>query len=376
MRRVELIEGVNEILKAVQESGLRLASRALLTATKERDWSLNMVKALRNYTIKASAFSPAARDLTHVFHLLYLEDAEVWAQLLDTEKKDRRVITSIRNDVNFIHNYLPKISKMITPASLALVKEEESGLKYKDKDVLSIIVIEDKDRLSSPERIIEVLDSVGTLYKACALMNGVPPEGLSVISCDSGSDKSFDFLGAAKVIECLKEFILSLWDRVVFFREKQVEQRIELVNKSLPLYERLGDLVKEKKLAPEMAEIIRRDVFEATGKFIKSGASIPELKAVSHYDPRALMAPEPKLLVSAPDAPSGDTEQPEAKGGEGVRAEVEPTRDSPSELNFDNLEDAERSTLIKLLEKARGNNLQDTLADEGEADADMASSEY
>ena len=59
-----------------------------------------------------------------------------------------------------------------------------------------------------------------------------------VIACDSGSDKSFDFLGVATVIECVKELILSLWNRVIYFSEYRMSERIKLVAEALPVIEK------------------------------------------------------------------------------------------------------------------------------------------
>ena len=118
-----------------------------------------------------------------------------------------------------------------------------------------------------------------------------------LLACDSGSDKSFDFLGLAKLVEMVKEIILSLWDRVVFFREKQMGERIDLIAKSLPVIERIVEMEKLNHLAPEQAEILRRNIVSGVEKFIQAGAIIPEVESHSRYNPRQLMAPEPKLLA-------------------------------------------------------------------------------
>jgi len=128
-------------------------------------------------------------------------------------------------------------------------------------------------------------------------MENQPENTLSVVACDSGSDKSFDLLGAAKIITCVKELILSVWDRAVFFREKQVAQRLELMTQSLPILEKVSVLEREGHLAPEQAELVRRGVSEGLRQFLACGAVIPEMVGSSHFEPRQLMAAEPKLLT-------------------------------------------------------------------------------
>ncbi|HYG11113.1 MAG TPA: hypothetical protein VD835_14290 [Pyrinomonadaceae bacterium] len=350
MRREEIVNGVNEVISALEGSGLPTNIRRPIGKEISPEIVVKILASLRHYTISASNFSNAARQLVNILGLEYLESAEMWVEILVASDKARNIVFEVRNDMVFATEFLPRIAHLVKPQSLGLIDKgtDETGSKYNDRDILSIIIIEEGDKVSSPERLIEVLESINTLYRVCATMLGIPPEGLSVIGCDSGSDKSFDFLGAAKVIECLKEFILSMWDRVVFFREKQLEERIELVNKSLPVYERIAELVTEKKLEPEMGEILRRKIFEGTSKFIKAGVTIPEIEKVSIQPPRALMAPEPKLLVSAPeDALGVEQDNSPTEGSSSKNAE------ELSKANVKGLSDEEQMILMNLLKKVQ-----------------------
>lgn len=57
-------------------------------------------------------------------------------------------------------------------------------------------------------------------------------------------------------------------------------------------------------LEPERAELLKRQVTNGATTFIQCGAIIPEIEErATSYDPRKLMAPEPKLL-SAPGGSS------------------------------------------------------------------------
>ena len=67
------------------------------------------------------------------------------------------------------------------------------------------------------------------MYEGCARIHKENENGLSVVAIDSGGDKSFDFLGVAKVMEEIRQIVLDLWDRVVFFRERKFEHRLELI---------------------------------------------------------------------------------------------------------------------------------------------------
>ena len=113
-------------------------------------------------------------------------------------------------------------------------------------------------------------------------------------------------MGAASIIESLKEVLLKLWDKAVFFREIQTSNRLELIAQALPIIDRIGDLEVEKKLSPEQAELLRRKVADGAGKFLRVGATIPEMAAVSSHDPRRLMAPELKQLAAPAEVGDSD----------------------------------------------------------------------
>jgi hypothetical protein len=122
---------------------------------------------------------------------------------------------------------------------------------------------------------------------------------LSVVGCDSGSDKTFELMGAAPVIDAVRDLIVSVWDRVVFYRALPAAQRYRQAAESLPVLDLVRERLDAGEMAPEQAELLRRRIVEGTGKFLVSGATIPELQERAYANPRTLMAPAPKLL-SAP----------------------------------------------------------------------------
>ncbi|MEZ0610150.1 hypothetical protein ACAW74_16660 [Fibrella sp. WM1] len=167
--------------------------------------------------------------------------------------------------------------------------------------------------------MIKALSSVNLFYETIAQILGHNENDLSVVAIDSGSDKSFDFLGAAKVVTSLKELIIGLWDRVIFYREKKLHERIDLITKALPVIENINTLEKEEKIGREQAEILRRNIFTGANDFILAGAILPEFEQHSTYSPRKLMAPEPKLLNSPDiDTSEGESSKNHTSTAEGV----------------------------------------------------------
>jgi hypothetical protein len=62
---------------------------------------------------------------------------------------------------------------------------------------------------------------------------------------------------------------------------------------------------------------MRRDISLGVGKFIDSGAVIPEMEERSTVSPRQLMSPEPKLLVSGTQDKASDGEEKEKEKTKG-----------------------------------------------------------
>jgi hypothetical protein len=130
-----------------------------------------------------------------------------------------------------------------------------------------------------------------------------PNNNLSVVACDSGSDKCIDFMGIAKSMHEVKDIILQVWDRVVFHRENKIGKQLDNLTKALPILEKLNAMEKEGALGPEKAELLRRKLSEGVLGFVEAGAIITEINTRATLEPRKIMAPERKLLVG-PDLSS------------------------------------------------------------------------
>jgi hypothetical protein len=363
MRRSEIIEGVRQVVDAINESNILSAFKHILTNQKNTDKNAQFLAALRKYAIAAHNFNYAARRVVTIFNLDILEDPTFWAAATDTTA---RISSRVWERVDFAHKYAPQIIELLNReySNSAQNNAEPIISNGKEMKLLSVTIFENDKRLSSPQRLINVLESVNTFYTVCAYIHEESPDTLSVVACDSGSDKSFDFLGVAKLIECVTQLIENMWDRVVFFREKQLEVRMDLINKSLPIYEKLDELEKGKKMAPELAEKLRRNISSGVNKFIESGASIPEVDARSTYNSRSLLSPVQKLLVSAPE----EMEETSQQNIETQPTDFEVTTSKDFELS--NLSSNEQQQLNELLNKLKGNSVTETGDTEDFRDSD------
>lgn len=349
MRRSEIIEGIQQVINAIDESNILESFQGILASNeKKSDVTRTAMQSIRNYFIKAQNFNSSARHIVSILDLEILENSNFWVLLAGANAAPSA--HKIYQTVLFAKEYLPKIIQLLNREYSNTVTGNTEPIisNGKEMKVLSVTIFESNNRFSSPQRLVNVLESVNTFYTVCAYIHEESPDTLSVVGCDSGSDKSFDFLGVAKVIECVTQLIENLWDRVIYYREKQLDVRLDLINKSLPIYEKLSELETGKKIEPELAERLRRNIFDGVNKFVESGASIPEIDARSTYSSRSLLSPVQKLLVSAPKEVEETEIQQNTKTHSTVFNEV------PSEkLEANNLSSEEQSQLFELLKKMK-----------------------
>ncbi|HZH92095.1 MAG TPA: hypothetical protein VEX70_15930 [Pyrinomonadaceae bacterium] len=363
MRRTDIVAGVREVVFALTHSQISV----ILTLLYERSGSQiptsylpDLFQALKTYAIAAQQYSPAAKQVAEAFELTSLEEPSTWASLL--EGGESGDLYTLHRTVGFAQEYVPKLLPLIEHGASHDIEEKiESGVpKYQDMRVLTINIYEDENTFSSPLRIVNAIESVNHFYYACAMLDGKSPTTISVVGCDSGSDKSFDFLGLAQVMECVERILGQIWERVFFFREHQLDKRLDLVAKALPIVAQITKMKEHNEIDPELAELIEQNILNGTNKFIQSGATTKKIEDTSHYSPRALLTPVQRLLVSAPEAetePKEGVVESETADSESAD-DAQPETSKSSKMNFENLSPAEQEAFRKLFEKATGENNQ------------------
>jgi hypothetical protein len=259
-------------------------------------------------------------------------------------------------DVEFAQTHLTKFTELLKQP----VPEQVSGRDQGQKayETLTIIVPEEEGQFSKPERLIAILESIQTLYEVCARINGNATNGLLVIACDSGSDKSFIFAGVKDAVKCVKDVINQYWKRAIFYEELQVAQRIEVVKEVLPVLEGIAELERSNSVTREEAESLKRSVLHSVQGLMEAGVITPEMEGKARYNPRQLLAPSPKLL--SPPAgklpPAKGDKYPEVESGTDITEQTNSDNSGQANVDIDSLSEAEQEQLLRLLlNKSRRN---------------------
>jgi hypothetical protein len=303
MLRSTLIRASETLNNLLLETEMSEVVGGTFRPNTKRDNSKTLM-AYAIYIRSSSQFDTGVKELMTLLELDLLNDPQFWNLLLENgQERGHPALHDVYRSIRFATDALPKFVKLLRREHDARPPDKKRQTKGSTPVLLTVILIEGT-QISTPERLATMFSSIEGMYNTCSDILGGEFEALAVVNCDSGSDKSFDFLGAAKVVECVKDLILGLWDKVIFFREAQAGRRLELVTQSLPIVEKISALEESGTIGREKAEILRRGVTSAVEGFLKCGALIPEIDDRKSFEPRLLMHPEVKLLT----APSDDTD--------------------------------------------------------------------
>lgn len=337
MLRHEIISAINRVIAIIQETGLAEVIQTELHRETSKSGSFIAETAIK-FVPHIEKFTQNERRILEVFSLSVLVDTSWWTKLLTTSSlSDPKLLFSIFSGLNTLLRYGPRINSL-------LIREHEPSLSTeKDHNYLVVWLSENSQQISNIERVLAALEGIRDLYSVCATLQHSDSDELALISCDSGSDKELVLKGNANAIEKFKEILISVWNRVVFYREIQASQRIKNIAESLPVLEEISKLEDSGKIARETAEILRRKTVAAATQIMETGIVLPELTDHSAFNPRTLLTPAPKLLAK-PTKASENPQDPVPESPE----QFESTKQADSLKDaLNSLTDAELRALVQ-----------------------------
>ena len=249
MRRSEIVKAIDQVSSAIENCNIihffQIAQKEIRHGGKDPDrllrsgpLGIELIEVLKRYSIAASNFGLLEKEITGIFNLENLTETEFWASLLFNPEGSAKYFINIEKIINGAKSLI-LIKKLITPDLIDLHIKSKTSKSTIDK--FTILIIEDNNRLSRPIRLINVLQGITSLYEAHSSILSLPDDTLLVAACDSGSDKAFDLLGIADVIKALKDTLFSLWDRILFFRQRKLLFNVRLIAEALPVISEILD---------------------------------------------------------------------------------------------------------------------------------------
>lgn len=227
MRRRDISTSVDKILTAIKRSNIREALNKL--GLDKNSNNIDIIRALQEFMKFSYTFDENEKRICEIFNINSLDDPKIWEALISNENVNRDDFFKLQRGLFFTEDFLPKLMLLFEQEGVNLFDNKKAHKEYQNKKLLTVILPEDNNLTSTPERLIFVLDSVRSFYEVLSEVQGSHNNELSILAIDSGSDKSFDFLGTSKIIESVKELIIGLWDRVFFHKEKKMSERLDLI---------------------------------------------------------------------------------------------------------------------------------------------------
>ena len=312
MLREEIREASNTIATALKDSGVREALKDLRLAMRSsnlRQEYSKLLMAYGRYSALTSTFGENEKKVSRILQLDELLNAEFWSNIVSSPRIDAQMaqrLFSISNRIIFSINHLPSFLQILEPEYEREIAERHEDSDLAGKSMLRVRLPERDYGYSIPSRVTQMIDSVSILYSACAMLENRGDDDLVIIGCDSGADKSFDFLGDSNAIEAVKHVLLSMWDRIVLLREVQLGKRNKMIAQTLPINETLEEMEASGEFDREYVAVLRNKLNKGVTLFAECGATLPEFDQEKHHEPSQLLQPEIKLLAAPEPLESPD----------------------------------------------------------------------
>lgn len=223
MLRSEIFAATANIISVLREARIREALSSLSASLRARPEGVDMSDTLasfQTYSLLSASFGPAERAITKIMSIENLSDARWRAKLIGARGSSddpRSAAYSMSRRVDFLLNQLPTLLSLLkrsTDPDISFLASELSARPEADGRLV-LVLPEQTGMLSSPRRAADAIEAITLLYEAVADLFGSAKSDLAIASCDSGSDKIFDFTGLAAVIEKTKDLIVYIWDRTI-----------------------------------------------------------------------------------------------------------------------------------------------------------------
>jgi hypothetical protein len=305
----EIVRGLALFLAAVETSNVLAVVEQVyrdLTRQSVESRTIDVLEAYQKFLLAYNTqFNDAARRLMKILDIAEFADSEWWTVLIMASSGANKladasgVVGRPLFRLRFAVDYLPQVIALLKSGSEGQMVGLSPLVQIADPLAAGLLVVvpEEDNKNSNPARIVASMESVATIYEAFAEMDNKPISDLVLASCDSGTDKVFEYQGRPDMIDKVRKLLLDIWKNAIYFSDRKFADRMDLISKALPILEEIASLESSGKLQKERAELLRRKIMAGAAKFIESGSSIPEMSNLSLYIPRQVLAPKEALRL-------------------------------------------------------------------------------
>lgn len=299
MLRRDIVAGLDEVARLLETDGLAYVESLGQGGEPDRAGALHAYREIANAIDQMTAAGHAILD---GLGLIALADVTSWTKIVGLET-NARGLSELSDELKGLHGFI-RVAQALVPRLRLILLNDALAAEYslsRKNQLLTITLYDDGPRPNSPARDVAAITCVTDVFEVAARLANVSPASLELIGADSGSDRTFNFLGPEKIIAEVRTFFLEVFDRVVFLRQRKASVEMKNAEQALSLLEKINEAEKQRRIAPEEAEILRRKTIGARTKAIEAGALPPDFALTKESKRRLDGSREPKLLQGHED---------------------------------------------------------------------------
>jgi hypothetical protein len=317
MRRDRIIKAVNSLREALHAAQIRELLRVARTGQQgdNVNRTQRILLAYNEFTRHHQQFGEEEKDLMAFFGLNPLLDIAFWSGLIDGEQAvNRKLLSEVDVGAYNIIFVMPKLRELLTRETdkgELIIADGQGG--ERDLKRVRVLIAEKERSLTDPQLIINVIRSMDELYGALSGIRGDTGVNLAIGSIDSGSAKSFDFFGAAAVIEEINALLLDVWDRIKYATEENFRYQIEVALMGAGFVTRMKGAQAQQLVGEEQAQRTTRTVAKAIETLFRSGAYTEEMDVPREIRASQVLTPRAHMIEFKPEEQRGEVKREDAR---------------------------------------------------------------
>ncbi len=300
MRRDRIIKAVNSLREALHAAQIRELLR--VTRAGQQADTVNRTQrillAYNEFTRYYQHFGDEEKDLMAFFGLNPLLDIGFWSGLIDGEQAvNRKLMSDVDVGAYNVIFVMPKLRELLTRDTDKgeLIIADGHGGEREIKRV-RVMIAEKERSLTDPHILINVIRSMDELYEGLSVLHGETNVGIAIGSMDSGSSKSFDFFGAASIMDEINSLLINVWDRIKYSTEENFRYQIEVAMMAAGFVSRVKDAQSQQVIGEEQAQRTTRVVAKSIETLFRSGAFTEDMDSPREVRASQFLTPKQPLI--------------------------------------------------------------------------------
>lgn len=217
MRRTDIMDGIFQVSSALQETALFEAFMAVRAPDSNPRSLPAFVEALSSYRSKSERYSEAAIKITKILGIDGFNEKGgvlgIVTDVLGSNGGRSDTFLTLRSNLRLAELYLPKFADILKVESSLSADAFRGEPRDADQafDELTVVLYEEEHQRSKVSRLVDALKAVNGIYEIISKVENTKHDDLIIGTLDSGSDKSFSIIGAAKksrrFASCLSKYL-------------------------------------------------------------------------------------------------------------------------------------------------------------------------